>query len=61
MLEDFTFQSFLQISQQQQTFLNPKTACDNFSKDVSPKDRVKPWFSVAFNIVISYIFSKNFN
>ena len=31
-----------------------------FSKNVSSKERVKPWFFVNFNIIISYIFPENF-
>ena len=31
-----------------------------FPKNVTSKERVKPWFFVAFNIIISYIFPKNF-
>ena len=32
----------------------------SFSKIVSSKDRVKPWFFVTFNIIISHIFPENF-
>ena len=31
-----------------------------FSKNVSSKERVKSWFFVTFNIIISYIFPENF-
>ena len=31
-----------------------------FSKKVSSKERVKPWFFVAFNIILKYIFPENF-
>ena len=31
-----------------------------FSKNVSSKERVKPWFSVTFNIIISHTFPENF-
>ena len=31
-----------------------------FSKNVSSKDRVKPWFFVNFNIILRYIFHENF-
>ena len=31
-----------------------------FSKNVSSRERVKPWFLVNFNIIISHIFPKNF-
>ena len=50
------------------TGLNPKKAggalttpdpC-GFSKSVSSKERVKPWFFVTFNIIISNIFPENF-
>ena len=50
--------------------VNPKTAGGGvsltpptpygFSKTVSSKERVKPWFFVAFNIIISHIFPENF-
>ena len=35
------------------------TPC-SFSKNVSSKERVKPWFFVTFNIIISHIFPENF-
>ena len=31
-----------------------------FSKNVSSKERVKPWFSVTFSIILSHIFPENF-
>ena len=31
-----------------------------FSKNVSSKERVKPWFFVIFNIIIGHIFPENF-
>ena len=31
-----------------------------FSKNVSSKERVKPWFFVIFNIIIDHIFPENF-
>ena len=31
-----------------------------FSKDASSIERVKPWFFVTFNIIISHIFPENF-
>ena len=31
----------------------------DFSKNVSSRERVKPWFFVTFNIIISYIFPEN--
>ena len=31
-----------------------------FSKNLFSKERVKPWFFVTFNIIISYIFPENF-
>ena len=39
------------------TLINP--LCD-FSKDVSSKQRVQPYFFVTFNIIISHIFPENF-
>ena len=54
------------------TFLkNPKTAEGgggrgqfdhpfSFSKVLSSKERVKPWFFVTFNVIISHIFPENF-
>ena len=49
-------------------FLNPKTAGGRvnltspcgFSKNVSSKDWVKPWFFVTFNIIFGHIFPGNF-
>ena len=43
--------------------LNPKTTeggmdC-RFSKNLSSKVKVKTWFFVTFNIIISHIFSEN--
>ena len=29
-------------------------------ENVSSKERMKPWFFVTFNIIISHIFSENF-
>ena len=37
----------------------PPNPC-GFSKNVSSKDGVKPWFFVTFNIFISHIFPENF-
>ena len=31
-----------------------------FSKSVSFKERVKPWFFVTFNIILRHIFPENF-
>ena len=31
-----------------------------FSKNVSSKEWMKPWFFVTFNIIISHIFPENF-
>ena len=31
-----------------------------FSKNVSSRERVKPWFFLTFNIIISHIFPENF-
>ena len=31
-----------------------------FSKSVSFKEREKPWFFVAFNIILRHIFAENF-
>ena len=50
---------------------NPKTGLVNlnlppsppswgFSKNVSSKERVKPWFFVTFNIIIKHIFPEHF-
>ena len=35
------------------------TPC-GFSKNVSSKERAKPWFFVTFNIIIRHIFPENF-
>ena len=48
--------------------LNPKTAGERqfdsplrgFLKNVSSKQKVKPWFFVTFNIFISHIFPENY-
>ena len=53
--------------------VNPKTAAGegggggglfdspcHFSKNVSSKERVKPWFFVTFNITLRHIFPENF-
>ena len=54
------------------TNINPKTAVGgrgkggnltpprDFSKNISSKESMKPWFYVTFNIVINHIFLKNF-
>ena len=47
---------------------NPKPAGESqfdrspcgFLKNVSSKERLKPWFFVTFNIIISHIFPENF-
>ena len=39
--------------------LNPLPPC-GFSKNVSSEERVKSWFFVTFNIIISHILSENF-
>ena len=39
--------------------LNLTPAC-GFSKNVSSKERVKPWFFVTFNIIFRHIFPGNF-
>ena len=39
-----------------ETYFNPKMAG---SKNVPSKERVKPWFFVTFNIIISHIFPEN--
>ena len=31
-----------------------------FSKNLSSKERVKPWFFVTFNIIIRHVFPENF-
>ena len=31
-----------------------------FSKTASSRERVRPWFLVSFNIIISHIFPENF-
>ena len=36
------------------------TALCGFPKNVSSKERIKPWFFVTFNIIISHIFPENF-
>ena len=47
-------------------YINPKTAGGSiwhpcgFSKYVSSKERVKPWFFVTFNIILKHIFPENF-
>ena len=38
---------------------DPSSPC-GFSKNVSSKERVKPWFFVTFNIILSNIFPENF-
>ena len=48
--------------------INSKTAGEGvnltpscgFSKNVSSKGRVKPWFFVTFNIIIRHVFPENF-
>ena len=43
--------------------LNPKMVWPSpcgFSKNVSSKERVKPWFFVTFSIIMSHIFPQNF-
>ena len=60
-LEDFTFQSFCKCLSNSKLSLTLKLLGIIFCKDVSPKERVKPCFFLAFNIAISYIFSKNFS
>ena len=50
------------------SFINPKTAWEGFNltsfcgflKNVSSKESVRPWFYVAFDIVISHNFPENF-
>ena len=37
----------------------PPSPC-GFSKNVSSKERVKPWFSVTFTIILKHIFPENF-
>ena len=47
---------------------NPKTAGGSqfdpplcgFSKNVSSKERVKPWFFATFDIIIRHVFPENF-
>ena len=36
------------------------TALCGFPKNVSSKERIKPWLFVTFNIIISHIFPENF-
>ena len=59
---------FCWVEENQYAGLNPKMAggvgqyahpCA-FSKYVSSKERVKAWFFVTFNIIISHIFPENF-
>ena len=38
--------------------IDPPPPC-GFSKNVSSKDRVKPWFFVTFNIIMRHIFPEN--
>ena len=38
---------------------SPTYPCD-FSKNVSPRDSVKPQFLLTFNIIISLTFAENF-
>ena len=40
--------------------VNPPPPC-GFSKNVSSKDRVKPWFFVTFNNILRLIFPENFS
>ena len=49
-------------------YLNPKTAGGGgqfdspcgFSKNLSSKERVKPWCFVTFNVILRHIFPENF-
>ena len=41
-------------------FILPKSQGGTFSKNVSSRETVKPWFFVTFNIIISHIFPENF-
>ena len=38
---------------------DPSSPC-GFSKNVSSKESVKPWFFVTFNIILKHIFRENF-
>ena len=71
MLKQAYFQKRLQNKNQKlspRKSFNPKTAGgwaqfelpSGFSKNFSPKERVKLWFFVTFNIVVSLIFPENF-
>ena len=40
--------------------LTPPLPSCGFSKNISSKERMKPWFFVAVNIIISHIFPENF-
>ena len=40
--------------------MTPPPSNFGFSKNVSSEERVKPWFFVTFNIIISHIFPENF-
>ena len=58
----------LQLSCEYWEIFNSKTAGGRgsiwlhcgFSKNVSSKERMKPWFFVTFNTIISHIFPENF-
>ena len=39
--------------------LPPPLSC-GFTKNVSSKERVKPWFFVTFNIILRHIFPESF-
>ena len=39
--------------------IDPLLAC-GFLKNVSSKERVRPWFFVTLNIILKYIFPENF-
>ena len=45
---------------QKQLGVNLTPAPCSFLKNVSSKERVKPWFIVTFNIIISHSFPENF-
>ena len=65
---DYYYQKVnVQVASRVAERLNPKTAgrgqtdpppC-SFSKSLSSKERVKPWFFVTFNIITSHIFPEN--
>ena len=53
------FENVLTLIQLERRRVNLIVPC-GFSKNLSSKERAKPWFFVTFNIVLKYIFPENF-